>query len=414
MKSSDILSVDSSQFFKDCMHNLNVVLRSSVAPGSETTYHSGWVHWLTFVKLFGTDEFLSVKPIEWLTSKLPYTFLEVAMAAYIIYLQNQDKAPSTISTYTFGVIYNLRCNSVDLSSLNESKLITKIKSGVSHLYRQKDLDLNALANTRTMPINVVMLLDIKNCMFSNGSIFQKCLCNALLAAFVYLFRPSEFIVSKNSKGQYHYLRGQDVMFTIKEQGGKEKIIPSSDAYLYAHRFHSNKRNILVDVMTSVRDAKNDPNGIGSRYVHDIEQPGENRAFCIASVMFETAIMCRPQVDFPFFSNPSEGWRISEANVCDAIRASAQHFFADSLIASKFTPRSLRVGGASALMAAGSTDSYIQKAGRWKSSTFLDYLRVCAQITQEYTVKACQASGGFSINEIKKKMPLPVGAIRKWN
>ena len=414
MKKSDVLSVDSAKFFKDCMHNVNVVLRSSVAPGSESTYGSGWTHWKTFVVLFGTDEFLFSRPKDWLSTRLPYSFIEVAMSAYIIYLQSLGKAPSTISTYTFGVIYNLRCNSVDVEPLNGSKLIMKIKSGVSHLYRQKEVDLNALANTRTMPINVVMLLDIKNRMFSGGSIFHKCLSNALFAAFVYLFRPSEFIITKNSKGQYHYIRTQDVMFTVKEVDGNEKIIPSSDAYLYAFRFQANKWDVLVDVMTSVRDAKNDPNGIGSRYVHNIEQPNERRAFCIATVMFETAIMCRPQFDYPFFSCPSEQWRISEDNVSKVIRASAKHFFNDPLIVEKFTPRSLRVGGASALMAAGSTDSFIQKAGRWKSTTFLEYLRVCTLITQEYTVKACQVSGGFSIDEIKKKMSLPVGAVRNWN
>ena len=109
-----------------------------------------------------------------------------------------------------------------MAPLNGSKLITKIKSGVSHLYRQKEVDLNALANTRTMPINVVMLLDIKNRILLGGSIFHKCLCNALFAAFVYLFRPSEFVVTKNAKGQYHYIRTQDVMFTIKEENGREK------------------------------------------------------------------------------------------------------------------------------------------------------------------------------------------------
>ena len=62
MNKSDILSVDKSKFFNDCMHNLRVVLRSSVAPSSESTYSSGWTHCLTFVTLFGTDEFLTIQP----------------------------------------------------------------------------------------------------------------------------------------------------------------------------------------------------------------------------------------------------------------------------------------------------------------------------------------------------------------
>ena len=117
---------------------------------------------------------------------------------------------------------------------------------------------------------------------------------------------------------------------------------------------------------------------------------------------------------PFFSCSEEGWRLSETNVRDAIKASAQYFFNDPAIVNKFTPRSLRVGGASALMLSGSSDSFIQKAGRWKSSTFLDYLRICVSLTQERTAKMCQASSGFSTEAIKKQLPLPVGLVKNWN
>lgn len=131
-------------------------------------------------------------------------------------------------------------------------------------------------------------------------------------------------------------------------------------------------------------------------------------------MFENAIICKPQRDFPFFSCPHEGWKLTEKNVSDTIKLSAKHFFSDQLIVAKFTPRSLRVGGASALMASGSPDSYIQKAGRWKSTTFLDYLRVCAMLTQQCTAQMCQSTSGFTVNEIKKRMPMAVGAISEWN
>ena len=204
------------------------------------------------------------------------------------------------------------------------------------------------------------------------------------------------------------------MFTVKNELAQNVVIPSSEAHLYASRFSIDKRKVLVDVMTSVRHAKNDPNGVGNRYVHEIKQPQEKRAFCIASVMFECAIMCKPKRDDPFFSCSEEGWRLSETNVRDAIKASAQYFFKDPAIVNKFTPRSLRVGGASALMLSGSSDSFIQKAGRWKSSTFLDYLRVCVSLTQERTAKMCQASSGFSTEAIKKQLPLPVGLVRNWN
>ena len=366
------------------MHNVNVLLCNSVGHGSAITYNAGWNQWQSFTMLFGTSLTLDVYPREWFVSRLPYSFVETAIAAYMAFFQSQD-----------------------------SKLISKIKSGITHMYRLADSDVNMVSNTKTMPITMSMLMDIKNRVLSENSRFNNCLKRAILAAFVYLFRPSEFIVVKDSN-MYHYLREQDVLFPVKNNLAQNVVIPSSEAHLYASRYWDDKYKVLVDVMTSVRHAKNDPNGIGNRYVHEIEKPHEKRTFCIASVMFECAIICKPKRDDPFFSCSEEGWRISEKNVKDAIKASAQYFFNDTAIVDKFTPRSLRVGGASALMLSGSSDSFIQKAGRWKSNTFLDYLRVCVSLTQERTAKMCQMSSGFSTEAIKKQLPLPVGLIRNLN
>jgi len=167
------------------------------------------------------------------------------------------------------------------------------------MYRLADSDGNMVSNTKTMPINMMMLMDIKNRVLCELSRFNICLSRAMLAAYVYLFRPCEFIVVKDSN-MFHFLREQDVLFTVKNELGQNVVIPSSEAHLYASRFSIDKRMVLVDVMTSVRHVKNDPNGFGNRYAHEIEQPHEKRAFCIASIMFECAITCKPKRDVPFF------------------------------------------------------------------------------------------------------------------
>ena len=41
---------------------------------------------------------------------------------------------------------------------------------------------------------------------------------------------------------------------------------------------------------------------------------------------------------------------------------------------RFTSHSLRIGGASALAAAGMPDWFIKKMGRWKSLAFLQYIQ----------------------------------------
>ena len=46
-----------------------------------------------------------------------------------------------------------------------------------------------------------------------------------------------------------------------------------------------------------------------------------------------------------------------------------------LLPQLFHPHSLRIGGASAMAAAGLPDYLIQKMGRWKSLAFLMYIRL---------------------------------------
>jgi len=43
--------------------------------------------------------------------------------------------------------------------------------------------------------------------------------------------------------------------------------------------------------------------------------------------------------------------------------------------SRYLTHSVRIGGASILAAAYFSDSYIMKAGRWKSVAFLNYIRL---------------------------------------
>jgi len=74
-----------------------------------------------------------------------------------------------------GKFFNLRCLHVDLTPLTDSKLISKIKSGITHMYRLADSDGNMVSNTKTMPINMMMLMDIKNRVLCEHSRFNSCL-----------------------------------------------------------------------------------------------------------------------------------------------------------------------------------------------------------------------------------------------
>ena len=398
-------SQNETSFFEQCWRNVLAYRWLSISGSSKTTYASGWNHWKPFVNAFGTNLNLSVIPIEWARTPIPtLTFLECAISCFMAYLQDQKLQPKTIFTYVFGVLFFLKNMNIDITPVSYSKFVKSIKSGISHSTRLFNPDLQDDANSgKNLPLTVFMLVDIQQRVISGDNPYHICLCCAIHAAFVFLFRSCEFIFITDSEGYYHFLREQDVRFAILDESDKEIIISSSDAYKYASRYWANKHSVLVDVQTNVRHAKNDPEGIGNRFIHEIKKPDETRAFCIASMMFECAITCKPLKNWPFFSIPKEQKVISERDVRWAITESAKRFFKqDPGLIKRYTIRSCRVGGASALMSAGASDSYIKTAGRWKSNAFLEYLRVSTRLCQHQTTLMCQIDSGFTAEYIMKQ------------
>ena len=345
-KINDVDSTNPSQgsFYDRCWQNVLTFRWMSISGGSKTTYQSGWNQWKPFVEEFGSDLTLTVIPPEWLLTPIPnLSFIECAITSFMAYLQDKNLLPKTIFTYVFGVLFFLKNMNVDVTPITISKFVKTIKSGISRSHRLNDNDLHCEANKKqTLPLTVFMLVDIRTRVITTGNRAHFCLCCAIHAAFVYLFRSCEFLMIKDSDQYFHYLREQDVRFAILDESGKEHNIPSSEAHLYASRFRANKHTLLVDVQTNVRHAKNDPEGFGNRFIHEIEKPGENRAFCIASMMFECAIICQPVKNWPFFSLPQEKKTLSAQDVEWAIKESAKRFFPSHLV-QRYTNRSLMQG-----------------------------------------------------------------------
>ena len=123
LNKKESLPMTSGSFYTNCLHNMSILLRNSVCQNSQRTYRPGWKQWHEFTSLFGTTFDLAIRPPGWVSSQLPYTFVEAAIGAYMTYLQSRELAPVTISTYTYGVIYHLRTETtVDLRPLEGSKL----------------------------------------------------------------------------------------------------------------------------------------------------------------------------------------------------------------------------------------------------------------------------------------------------
>jgi hypothetical protein len=142
-----------------------------------------------------------------------------------------------------------------------------------------------------------------------------------------------------------------------------------------------------EVVIKIRSSKTDQEGRGFTFVFSLDVPS-SKALCLA--LLRWAIRSNLRKDDPFFSardiSGRSIWIINASQLTKALRLTAVTCFKfDKLVAKRFTPHSLRYGGASTLAAANIPEYKIQMAGRWKSNAFMIYIKESFQMfvqTQE--------------------------------
>jgi hypothetical protein len=188
---------------------------------------------------------------------------------------------------------------------------------------------------------------------------------SLLIGFCCLARVSEYLRTKGK----HFFKAEDVVFTLTPLSidGEPRYIPSSEAYLYSN-------DEVTGVVYTLEDAKNDSDGRGYTIPFDRNR-SPDAAFDFVGESFDFASFARPKNGAPFISSYT-GEELLYEKLLEAIKSIAKHFGLDP---ARFGTHSSRIGGASALSAAGIEDSVIKIMGRWQSLAFLRYVRLAAAI-----------------------------------
>ncbi len=118
-----------------------------------------------------------------------------------------------------------------------------------------------------------------------------------------------------------------------------------------------------------------------------------------SKFFRWASIARPKRGALFIST-SDGWELSYAKLNAAIKKLATVFGLDP---KRYSSHSLRIGGASALAAAGAPDYIIQLMGRWKSTAFLKYIRL-ATATNKRAISSLTDKSLFTVHSLRQMVP----------
>ena len=217
--------------------------------------------------------------------------------------------------------------------------------------------------------------------------------NALKFGLTFLARISEYIFLPNAD-VHHHIKSKDVRFAVKSQREDDtqsiKWVKASDIHLF--RFSSIEK-VIVDLTNS----KNDQDGKGQRVCYKPNDPNFDKCllWCPVRILFDLCASLRPSDDNPLFSW-ADGNYLSREDIDDAINVIANHY---NLDLSRVTPHSLRIGGATAMAAAGIPIWIIRLIGRWKSEeSVLQYIRLNESIFKQ-GISAIVNPTVFDANEI---------------
>lgn len=328
------------------------MVRGCVATSSQKQYFVGWKHWLNFHHLYDLDYRWDFQPHRTQTSDTPSpvdrSLAFIAYAFHVLRLQ-----ASTIGNYLAGISYHIRCNGGSSAFLN-SPLVNMARSGITLLSRKQ----KAQCERGALPFTWGMI-DRYRSRYGTFSARYHCTFTALALAFTLLLRVSEYIKSSSD----HYLRASDVLFETAVGG----MLSSCD-------WEALSSATVTGVVFIVRSAKNDQLGETHRLCFPRKMPSDSSS-CICSIALSWALRARLLPSAPFLSYRNT-WCLSRWDIDSAVKTIAKLY---GLNTTRFTPHSLRYGGASALAAGGVSDAIIQVTGRWKSLAFLQYLKLSSQM-----------------------------------
>jgi hypothetical protein len=205
-----------------------------------------------------------------------------------------------------------------------------------------------------------------------------------LIAFYYLLRIGEYTVKgkRNNTKRTVQFRMMDVTFFKKNKWGRlqqlprnaptEDIMTADAATLKLDNQKNGWKGVCISHHSNGEEAFDPIRGIGRRYLHIRENSSDPETFL--SAVFDE----KGRSD------------VSDKDIRAALKVAAavlDYPASRGIPINRIDTHSLRIGGANALSLNGYSKTEIQKMGRWRGETFLEYIREsCATFSEGMTEK----------------------------
>lgn len=269
-------------------------------------------------------------------------------------------------------------------------------------------------STRAYPANLTIVRQVREVLdfaHPDAGLLNMAVMDLIIIGYYWLLRPAEFLLSKDEgDGRSQSFRLQDL--SIKLDG----------THYLASTISLNDEDIarISHVTMTFSDQKNAVKG---------EQIGHNPTnhpfFCPCKALGRLVQRLRRRnapADTPlhvFYDSAGRKGAITHTHVTNALRHAARSLERDTGIPYKLlSAKSLRPGGATALLVSGTDPDHIQLLGRWKSDAMLRYLRIAAAtgpLSQrmldhgDYTYPS-GALTSTAPNVLPKETPPPIAAV----
>lgn len=354
---------DTQALWARLLQNAKYILAHCVGESSRAQYSVGWRSYMKFLgEMKIVDPFL-VRESDQFVAEVnsggppPFQYRTQVMVSFVAWMYgDQNLMHSTVGNYISGVRFFFK-EGLHNIEVFEEPAVSQARTALQYLYVQKDCLVN---EKKRLPMTCDMICYGKDVHFSRYKSHWKtwAFVVGMVIAFVCLMRASELLIT----AEKHYLRGQDVTFGVLVNGVEIRIYPV-EAWKYS-------LNQLLNVCITIHSAKNDWEGEGHRlFFSRLGISDSAFGFEIVTMMFEWAQHARPLNDDAFLMHKQTDM-ISYDFFNAELRKIATHFGLDQ---SRYSFHSIRIGGATTLAAAGKSDHYIKKMGRWKSLAFLEYI-----------------------------------------
>jgi hypothetical protein len=311
-----------------------------------------------------TDYYLIYEPLSWSGIKNiypSYEFKPAMLSTYLTYIHYEcNLAPSTARSYLTGIRHFISAQGHNTNYF-DNVMIHRVKSACLLSYYKH----HNKAESKIYPFNVDLIVYCKNSLLNLNDPYDVALLTALEIAFSCLLRISEY----QQTSSCHELLTDNVYFIFSNNMGLESRINAK----YISNYNLTHINAVV---IKIADAKNDKCGESTTlYFAKTLLSNNTRSFDLVSQMYKWCQIASPELGTPFlFYHGLKSFSTEKLNKLIKLAA-----FKNNLDPNHFSTKSLRIGGATALAIDPASMVLIQKIGRWKSLTFLQYINISVEL-----------------------------------